>query len=50
MLDRAVRSVKWSRAPRIYWMVMEKGPWDFANVRPGGLGNPVLLTWNDAPG
>jgi prepilin-type N-terminal cleavage/methylation domain-containing protein len=33
-----------------YWMLMEKGPWDFANVKPGGLANPGLVSWNAPPG
>ncbi len=37
------------RNPAIYWMFMEKGPWDFANVRPGGL-SIVLMSWNSPPG
>ena len=36
--------------PSIYWMLMEKGPWDMANVKPGGLSNPVLQSWNQPPG
>jgi prepilin-type processing-associated H-X9-DG protein len=47
--DRAVSSAK-VRNPARYWMVMEKGPWDFANVRPGGLANPGLAAWNVSPG
>ncbi len=38
------------RNPAIYWVFMEKGPWDYANVKPGGLANPVLVTWNVPPG
>jgi prepilin-type N-terminal cleavage/methylation domain-containing protein len=34
----------------MYWILMEKGPWDFANVRPGGLANPALAGWNTPPG
>jgi prepilin-type N-terminal cleavage/methylation domain-containing protein/prepilin-type processing-associated H-X9-DG protein len=49
-LDRAVKSVQLVRGTAIYWMIMEKGPSDFANVRPGGLGNPALANWNIAPG
>jgi prepilin-type N-terminal cleavage/methylation domain-containing protein/prepilin-type processing-associated H-X9-DG protein len=48
--DTAIRSVMMSKGTSIYWMTMEKGPWDYANVRPGGLANPVLLTWNSPPG
>ena len=38
------------RNPAIYWLFMEKGPADFAQVKPGGLANPVLLSWNYPPG
>ena len=38
------------RNPAIYWVFMEKGPYDFANIRPGGLANPVLVSWNIPPG
>jgi prepilin-type N-terminal cleavage/methylation domain-containing protein/prepilin-type processing-associated H-X9-DG protein len=38
------------RDPAIYWLFMEKGPWDFAQVKPGGLANPVLAGWNSPPG
>jgi prepilin-type N-terminal cleavage/methylation domain-containing protein/prepilin-type processing-associated H-X9-DG protein len=48
-LDQAIRSSQ-LRKTSIYWIVMEKGPYDYANVRPGGLANPVLLGWNVAPG
>ena len=47
--DTAIRSAQ-MRKTSIYWMVMEKGPADFANVRPGGLANPALLGWNTPPG
>jgi hypothetical protein len=47
--DTAIRSVMMTKGTSMYWMTMEKGPWDFANVRPGGLANPVLLTWNSPP-
>jgi prepilin-type N-terminal cleavage/methylation domain-containing protein/prepilin-type processing-associated H-X9-DG protein len=50
MRDTALRSVHMTKGTSIYWMIMEKGPWDFANVKPGGLANPVLLSWNWAPG
>ena len=46
---RAIRGSQ-LRKTSIYWVVMEKGPSDFANVRPGGMANPVLLRWNTAPG
>lgn len=38
------------RNPAIYWLFLEKGPWDYASVRPGGLANPVLPSWNYPPG
>jgi prepilin-type N-terminal cleavage/methylation domain-containing protein/prepilin-type processing-associated H-X9-DG protein len=47
--DHAIRSVQMVRGTSQYWMVMEKGPWDFANVRPGGLAS-ALAAWNQAPG
>jgi prepilin-type N-terminal cleavage/methylation domain-containing protein/prepilin-type processing-associated H-X9-DG protein len=47
--DHAIRSVQMVKGTSIYWMVMEKGPWDFANVRPGGLGT-ALAGWNSPPG
>jgi prepilin-type processing-associated H-X9-DG protein len=47
--DTPVRGAQ-VRNPAIYWMFMEKGPWDFANVRPGGLANPALASWNVPPG
>ncbi|MEI8040492.1 MAG: type II secretion system protein [Verrucomicrobiota bacterium] len=49
-LTKAVRSVQMTKGASLYWMIMEKSPWDFANVRPGGLYNPALVTWNNAPG
>jgi prepilin-type N-terminal cleavage/methylation domain-containing protein/prepilin-type processing-associated H-X9-DG protein len=36
--------------PVLYWMIMEKGPSDFCNVRTGGLSNPALVSWNFPPG
>jgi prepilin-type N-terminal cleavage/methylation domain-containing protein/prepilin-type processing-associated H-X9-DG protein len=44
--DRALRSVQMTKGSSIYMMVMEKGPGDYANTKPGNLGNPVLATWN----
>jgi prepilin-type processing-associated H-X9-DG protein len=38
------------RKPAIYWLFMEKGPWDIIDVRPGGLANPILAGWNVPPG
>jgi type II secretory pathway pseudopilin PulG len=48
-LSSAVKTSQ-MRKTSIYWMIMEKGPSDFANVRPGGLANPVLASWNTPPG
>ena len=50
MRDTALRSVNMTKGTSIYWMIMEKGPWDFANVKPGGLANPTLVSWNTTPG
>jgi prepilin-type N-terminal cleavage/methylation domain-containing protein/prepilin-type processing-associated H-X9-DG protein len=47
--ERAVRTVQMTKGSAMYWMTMEKGPSDFANVRPGGLGS-ALLGWNSPPG
>jgi prepilin-type N-terminal cleavage/methylation domain-containing protein/prepilin-type processing-associated H-X9-DG protein len=49
-LPQAVRSVQMTKGASLYWMIMEKSPWDFANVRPGGLQNPALVSWNTPPG
>ncbi|MEI8040198.1 MAG: type II secretion system protein [Verrucomicrobiota bacterium] len=49
-LTKAVRSVQMTKGASLYWMIMEKGPWDFASTRTGGLASPALLTWNYAPG
>jgi len=38
------------RKTSIYWMIIEKSPGDNCNIKPGGLGNPVLLYWNYPPG
>lgn len=48
-LPKAIRSAQ-MRKTSIYWMVMEKGAGDYANVRPGGMANPVLVGWNSPPG
>ncbi len=48
--DTAIRGVMLTKGTSIYWMTMEKGPGDYANVRPGGLANPVLAGWNYPPG
>ena len=50
MRDMAVKSIMMPRGTSQYWMVMEKGPWDMANIKPGGLANPVLAGWNSPPG
>jgi prepilin-type N-terminal cleavage/methylation domain-containing protein/prepilin-type processing-associated H-X9-DG protein len=47
--DSAIRTSQ-MRKTTIYWMLMEKGPSDFANIRPGGLANPGLAGWNSPPG
>ncbi len=39
-----------TKGTSIYWMVMEKGPGDYANTKPGNLFNPVLVGWNATPG
>jgi prepilin-type N-terminal cleavage/methylation domain-containing protein len=38
------------RKTSIYWMIIETSPGGSLTVRPGGLGNPVLLYWNYPPG
>jgi len=38
------------RKTSIYWVFIEKGVWDFCNIRTGSLENPPLLTWNYPPG
>ena len=48
--NAAIRSVNLLKGTSIYWMIMEKGPGDYANARPGGLANPVLVGWNSPPG
>ena len=48
--DTPVRSINLVKGTSMYWMTMEKGPWDFANIRPGGLANPILAGWNSPPG
>ncbi len=47
--DQPVRGILIRQTSR-FWMIMEKGPWDYANVRPGGLANPALTLWNAPPG
>jgi len=34
------------RKTSMYWMLIEKDPGAFCNVRSGGLENPVLVSWN----
>ncbi len=38
------------RKTSVYWMLIEKEPWGYCNVRVGGLENPVLAAWNYPPG
>jgi len=38
------------RKTSIYWMFIEKEPEGFCSISPGGLANPVLASWNHAPG
>ncbi len=38
------------RKTAMYWMLIEKDPEAFCNVRSGGLENPVLVSWNIPPG
>jgi len=38
------------RKTSIYWMLLEKDPGAFCNVRAGGLEDPALASWNKAPG
>jgi hypothetical protein len=47
-LDAPLRATQIKRTS-IYWMLMEKSPGEFCNIRPGGLGT-VLQSWNVAPG
>ncbi len=48
-LPQAVTGAQIKR-PSIYWMLMEKNSSDLCNIRPGGLGNPILAAWNVPPG
>ena len=41
----AIKSTQLLKGTSIYWLLMEKGPYDFANVKPGGLGT-ALSGWN----
>ena len=34
------------RRSSIYWMLMEKGPYDMANIKPGALEQVVMGYWN----
>ncbi len=47
-VPKAVRSSIMKKTS-IYWMVMEKSPGMFCNIRPGGLGT-ILSAWNYPPG
>jgi prepilin-type N-terminal cleavage/methylation domain-containing protein len=38
------------RKTSVYWMLIEKEPGGFCNVRSGGLESPVLQSWNYPPG
>jgi prepilin-type N-terminal cleavage/methylation domain-containing protein/prepilin-type processing-associated H-X9-DG protein len=38
------------RKTSIYWMIIEKGTGGWCNIKPGGLGDPVLKYWNYPPG
>ena len=38
------------RKTSIYWVLIEKGPSDFCDIRTGSLESPLLETWNIAPG
>jgi len=38
------------RKTAIYWVLIEKAPSDFCDIRTGSLENPLLWTWNVAPG
>jgi prepilin-type N-terminal cleavage/methylation domain-containing protein/prepilin-type processing-associated H-X9-DG protein len=51
-VDNTVQPIRGSqvRKPAIYWMFMEKSPSGVPSIRPGGLGNPILLYWNYPPG
>jgi prepilin-type N-terminal cleavage/methylation domain-containing protein/prepilin-type processing-associated H-X9-DG protein len=44
-----LKSTQMPHGPNNFCMVFEKGPYDFANVRPGGLGT-ALSGWNYPPG
>jgi prepilin-type processing-associated H-X9-DG protein len=47
--DRPVRGSQ-VRNLAMYWVVMDKAPADFGNMKPGLLGTLVLPSWNDPPG
>jgi len=38
------------RRTSVYWMLIEKEPAGWCNVRVGGLENPILAGWNYPPG
>ena len=50
-IDDVPRAVRTSimKKTSIYWMLMEKSPGMFCNIRPGGLGT-ILSGWNSPPG
>ncbi len=48
-VDQPVRSGAMVRGASMYWLLAEKGPSDWANIRPGGLGG-YLSGWNTPPG
>lgn len=37
------------RKTPIYWVLFEKGPSDFCDIRAGAINNPLRLGWNCAP-
>jgi prepilin-type N-terminal cleavage/methylation domain-containing protein/prepilin-type processing-associated H-X9-DG protein len=48
-VPQPVYASRMTKGAAIYWMLMEKGPGDIANIRPGGLG-AILGGWNSPPG
>jgi len=38
------------RKTSLYWMLIEKDPWAYCNIRVGALENPILVSWNVPPG
>jgi len=48
--DTPIRAAQ-VRKTSVYWIIIEKSAAHaLANVRPGGLENPILLAWNYPPG